>query len=36
MQAVTKAKKVGGSIVVVIPKEIVKKERIKVEDKVKI
>lgn len=36
MQAITKAKKLGGSIVVVIPKEIVEKERIKVEDRVKI
>lgn len=36
MQAITKAKKVGGSIVVVIPKEIVEKERIQVDDTLKI
>lgn len=36
MQAITKAKRVGGSIVVVIPKEIVEKERIQVDDTLKI
>ncbi len=32
MQVITKAKKIGGSIGVIIPKEIVEKENIKPED----
>ena len=35
METITKAKRIGGSIGVIIPKEIVKKERIKPDDKVK-
>ena len=35
MQAITKAKRIGGSIGIIIPKEIVKKERIKPDDKVR-
>jgi len=36
MEAIVKAKKIGGSIGVVLPKELVKKERILPEDSVKI
>lgn len=36
MEAIVKAKKIGGSIGVVLPKELVKRERILPEDKVKI
>lgn len=36
MEAVVKAKKIGGSIGVVIPKEIIDKERISPEDMIKI
>lgn len=36
MEAIVKAKKIGGSIGVVIPKEVVAKERISPEDTLKI
>lgn len=36
METITKAKKIGGSIGVIIPKEIIDKEQIKAEDTVKI
>jgi antitoxin component of MazEF toxin-antitoxin module len=36
MESVTKAKKIGGSIAVIIPKEIVERERIFVDDSLKI
>ena len=36
MEAIVKAKKIGGSISVIIPKEIVDKERISPEDTLKI
>lgn len=36
MQAIVKAKKIGGSIGVIIPKQIVKKEHINVEDTLEI
>jgi len=36
MQAIIKAKKIGGSIGVIIPKEIVEKEHIKPEDTLQI
>ena len=36
MQAITKAKKIGGSIGVIIPKEMVEEERIFVDDILKI
>ena len=36
MEAIVKAKKVGGSICVVLPKKIVKEERISVDDTIKI
>lgn len=36
MEAIVKAKKIGGSIGIVLPKELVKKERILPEDNVKI
>ena len=36
MEAIVKAKKIGGSIGVVLPKELVRKERIMPEDKIKI
>lgn len=36
MQAIVKAKKIGGSVGVIIPREIVEKEHIKPEDTVEI
>lgn len=36
MEAITKAKRIGGSIGVIIPKEIVEKEHIKPDDMLKI
>lgn len=36
MEAIVKAKKIGGSIAVVLPKELVKKERILVDDTLKV
>ena len=36
MEAVVKAKKIGGSIGVIIPKKIVEKERIRADDAVEI
>jgi antitoxin component of MazEF toxin-antitoxin module len=36
MEAIVKAKKIGGSIVVLIPKRVVDKERISAEDTLKI
>lgn len=36
MEAITKAKQIGGSIGVIIPKEIVEQERIFVDDTLKI
>lgn len=36
MQAIVKTKKIGGSVGVIIPKEIVKKEHIRAEDTIEI
>ena len=36
MQAIVKAKKIGGSVGVIIPKEIVEKEHIRAEDTIEI
>ncbi|MBS3171754.1 hypothetical protein J4449_04040 [Candidatus Woesearchaeota archaeon] len=36
METITKARKIGGSIAVIVPEEVVKKENIKPNDMVKI
>ena len=36
MEAIVKAKKIGGSIGIIIPRELIEKERIKAEDNIEI
>ena len=36
MEAIVKAKKIGGSIGIIVPKDIIKKERISVDDILKV
>ena len=36
METIVKAKKIGGSIGIIIPKELIEKERIKIDDNIEI